>query len=159
VVDRWDCDWRCIVITIFLIFMAGLADRLRGDAFDIGNRSVDKLIYGWVIAAILAHPLDALTAPIAFMFAIGCGPGWWNPARPKWWQPKNEWLGHITRGVIWGLPLAPLAYFDVNVLAVIPAYAIAVPIGFLINRKADWEKMEFCRGWIAASIIALVVNL
>lgn len=90
-------------MTILLIILAGLADRLRGDAFHLGHRVIDKLIYGWIIAALFLHPFDYLTPAIAIAFALGSSPGWGGSIQafldpqdsiaiedsPMWWQIDN----------------------------------------------------------------------
>lgn len=164
-----------------LIFLAGLCDRLRGAGFDFGTRLIDQLTYGWVIAAVLGHPFDPLTPAIAAAWALGSAPGWGDTSSAimqrreldrlelNSWQvgmlATNKWASAFARGLIWGLPVALLGWFDprlINAVLVVPiAYIGAAWLaGFLPDKKANaptgspWGWMEALRGWLAAAMFA-----
>ncbi len=184
-------------MTILLIFLSGLCDRLRGAGFDFGLRIIDQLTYGWVIAALIGHPLDPLTPAIAIAFALGSAPGWGDSSGSilhrrelkqeelNSWQigilRKNKWLSAIARGMIWGLPVALLGFFDVKLvyaLVVMPvAYIGGAYLGGFFPGKeyqnmkpedmslmdkikkiisGQWPWMETIRGWLAGSLFYLV---
>lgn len=169
-------------MTLLLIVMSGLCDRLRGAGFDFGLRVIDQLLYGWVLAACLGHPQDWLTIGIAIAFALGSAPGWGdtssaimqrrelNALELNKWQvgilAKNKWLSAAARGLIWGLPVAAFAYFDphlLSALVVMPAAYIgaAYMAGFLPSKKdskigSPWGYMEAMRGMMAAGLFLVV---
>ncbi|WP_241085753.1 hypothetical protein [Candidatus Vondammii sp. HM_W22] len=64
-------DWSLLTQQLLLITLLGAADRLRGDDYELlFNFIVDRLVYGWLMAALFGHPWDGLTAPIMLaMFA------------------------------------------------------------------------------------------
>lgn len=167
---------------LLLIYLAGLCDRLRGAGFDFGLRIIDQLTYGWVIAAILGHPVDLLTPAIAAAFALGSAPGWGdtssaimqrrelNPLELNRWQigilEKNKWASAAARGVIWGLPVALLGFFDPVLIAALAAMPIAYIgaaylAGFFPGKNdgaftgSPWGWMESMRGWLAGALFTL----
>lgn len=166
-----------------LIFLAGLCDRLRGAGFDFGLRIIDQLTYGWVIAAVLGYPFDPLTPAIAAAFALGSAPGWGDTSAAilhrrelkleelNRWQigilAKNKWISATARGMIWGLPVALLGWFDQRLIAAVvvmpTAYIGAAWLaGFLpakhenASTGSPWAWMESMRGWIAGILFALL---
>ena len=172
-----------MTILPLLIFLAGLCDRLRGAGFDFGTRLTDQITYGWVIAAVLGHPFDPLTPAIAATFALGSAPGWGDtssaimqrrdldPLELNRWQvgilAKNKWLSATARGVIWGLPVSLLGWFDPRLIAAVvvmpAAYIGAAWLAGFFPAKAEnartgspWAWMESMRGWMAASLFALL---
>lgn len=162
-----------------LITLSGLLDRVRGDSMHYFSRVVDKLLYGWVIAALFGHEFDYLTLPIAIAMALGMSPGWgdsWSAflekreipdsySRKHWWQPswvkKSKWISGLVRGTIWGLPVAALGFFDPVLFWAIPIYIVAYIGGALFSAyltKGNWEHGESFRGLIAGSLVALATN-
>ncbi|MHB1176060.1 MAG: hypothetical protein ACYCZJ_13155 [Sulfuriferula sp.] len=162
----------------FLIFLSAVADRVRGDRiriwyFDSNHRLPAYIFLGWTFAALSGHVLDWLTLPIMLAIIAGASPGLSQPmgallnggtdqGEPERWQvgmlKTNALLACIVRGVMWGLPVSLLAYFDHRLIWALPAYAIAFPGAILVARyllKSDWEKAEFLRGGIAASLFIL----
>lgn len=162
------------MIEPLLILCAGFMDRIRGDSFHLFSRTIEKLTYGWIIAAIAGYSFSLLTIPIAILFAVGMSPGWGKPlgaaldGKPmtdiygKWetWQygftRKNAWVALTVRGVITGIPLFLTGLYAIS-FAIMIAFAIAFPVSAFIARsitKDDpWSLGEYFRGWIAASII------
>lgn len=163
---------------LFLIFLSAIADRVRGDRihlwyFDSNHRLPAYIFLGWTFAALSGHVLDWMTLPIMLAIVIGASPGLsqpmgsllkdgTDPGLPEWWQvgilKTNALLACLVRGAMWGLPVSLLAYFDHRLIWVLPAYTIAFPGAILIARylcKSDWEKAEFMRGGIAASLFIL----
>lgn len=170
---------------LLLIYFAGLCDRLRGAGFDFGLRIIDQLTYGWVIAAVLGHPFDSLTPAIAAAFALGSAPGWGDTSSAimqrreldkvelNSWQvgilATNKWLSAAARGVIWGLPVALLGYFDprlISAIVVMPAaYIGAAWLAGLLPAKSTgaitgspWAWMESMRGWMAGGLFVLIAG-
>ena len=162
-----------------LVTLSGLMDRVRGDSFHFFNRAVDKLVYGWVVAALFQHPLDMLTPAIMLAFLLGSSPGWGdsmgailekrelNPelvARGHFWQvgflKRNKWAAAVARGALWGAPVAALGYFDPALYYAVPVYIVAYvgSLAFTMKfLKGDWEHAESVRGLIAGLLIWAVV--
>lgn len=161
-----------------LITLAGVMDRIRGDSFHIGSRVVDKLLYGWVLAALFAHPWDWLTPLIAAGFAAGSSPGWgdsWGAilekrdipetyTREHWWQVgvlrTNKWLAGITRGLLWGAPVSILGVFDPVLYWAAPIYVVAYVGGAWVTSNkpfnGNWEHGEINRGLLAGLLVYAV---
>lgn len=163
-----------------LIVLSGLMDRIRGDAFHFFDRAVDKFIYGWVLAAILGYAFAPLTLPIIIAFMLGMSTGWGDTmsaflhkreldptvyTRKHWWQrgvlKTSKWKAATVRGLIWGLPVAALGFFD-PILFWMPLVYVISYIGSLLFSaqflKGSWEHAETLRGLMAGSLIALLVN-
>ena len=159
-----------------LIVLAGLLDRVRGDGFHFFRRVVDKLLYGWIIAAIFQHPFDWLTPAIAVAFAFGASPGWGDSMgailekreiyadydRNHFWQHgilrRNKWAAAVVRGALWGVPVALLGYFDPLLVWAIPVYTIAFVGSLVLAARLDskqWEHAETIRGIMAGALIWL----
>lgn len=167
------------MIEPLLVVMAGVMDRVRGDAFHFFNRAVDKLVYGWVVAALFLHPFDWLTPAIVLAFVLGSSPGWGdtmgailerrplNPemvARDHFWQvgplKQNVWAAACVRGALWGAPVALLGYFDPALLWAVPVYIIAYVGSLVLSRellRGSWEHAETLRGILAGLLIWAVV--
>lgn len=150
-----------------LLVLMGVMDRWRGDAADIVSRTVEKAIYGYLVAALSGHTWDWLTGPIVLAMAFGMSPGWGEPLgallrrqpmdqlKLEWWQvgilKHSAISAMIARGAIWGAPALPLAWFDPSLIYVSLAFLIAVPVAPYLFR--DWEIQEFARGCIAGAVI------
>ncbi len=168
---------------LLLVLCAGFFDRIRGDQFDLFSRTVEKLVYGWIIATLAGHGQDAYTIPFAILFAFGISPGWGNPigaalnrlspdvhrnfllmqhapAEFETWQigilRKNTYLALVVRGIITGIPII-LTGLWIESIIVMTAYAIAFPlacrIANIFNNPGDWGHQEYFRGWIAGLTI------
>lgn len=170
------------MITLALQIMAALAcgplDRLRGHHVHLFNlRMADKVAYGFALA-LVAAPADPIAVPfIMIAMILGMSPGWGEPIGAtlenrdmrkehlEWWQKGLAATDPMTalaiRGVIWGLPIVPVALWfeDWSLLGIIPAFAIAMPLSMFAAKleigKDKWGNTEFARGWIAAVIIFL----
>lgn len=170
-------------MTALLIFLMGVADRIRGDAIHIwfmeaNHRLPAYLVLGWVFAALAGHPQDLLTLPIILALAAGAASGLSQPmgylirgtpvgaGAPEWWQVgnlKDHPLASCTlRGALWGLPIALLGYFEPRLFWALPAYTVSFPGAVLISRyafKGDWEKAETLRGWLAGGLFVGLTQL
>jgi len=165
------------MIEPLLVVLCGGLDRVRGDKFDFVWRSIDKCLYGWVVAALFGYPFHVLTPfIIAAMFA-GCSPGWGNaigpalngkkpdPHKGEWWQygplMKDAWASLVVRGAMWGVPFLPLAYWDMRLALMVPIVALAMPAAVYIARRmkveSEWEWQEYYRGWLIGLMIWGVV--
>ena len=170
-------------MSYLLILLMGFFDRLRGDAFHLIHRTVEKLTYGWIVAALAGYPLDFFTVGIAGLWAVGMSFGWGEPlgaflerremsiVRLEWWQrgilEKDTLLAIVARGALWGLCITPLAFFDLDLLVIAVAITIAFTLSVFIARffivlnnrswyqlkGSSWEATEYLRGWIAGLII------
>jgi hypothetical protein len=167
----------------YLILMYALADRIRGDAFqpvvfNFNHRLSAYVVLGWTFAALTGHVFDYLTLPIALLLVAGASSGLSEPlgalnsSRPmiveelEWWQfgwmKTNALLATTFRGLMWGVPVALLTYFDHSLIWALPAFTVAMPAAVLISRqwlKSDWQYMEFIRGFIAASLFVYFKSL
>jgi len=157
------------------VWLMGLMDRARGDGFNLINRTVEKLTYGWIVAALVGYPLHWLTPLIVGTFAVGASFGWGSVIAPALGHPsntyerwqigplkKNVWLAAVARGVLWGLPTLPLTYFDQRIASITVAYTIAFPLALVLTKvlpdKLDlWAAQEYLRGWLAGLIILFLV--
>lgn len=155
------------MLDLAAILALGTLDRWRGDGEDIGNRTIEKMLYGWCVAAVAGHGLDVLTVPIILAMVVGMSPGWGEPlgallrrqpmdqSKLEWWQvgilKHSAISAMIARGAIWGAPALPLAWFDPSLIYVSLAFLIAVPVAPYLFR--DWEIQEFARGCIAGAVI------
>ncbi|WP_275100130.1 hypothetical protein [Sedimenticola hydrogenitrophicus] len=169
-------DWSLFVQQLLLVVLLGGADRLRGDHYHLlVSGYIDRLIYGWLMAALFGHPWDGLTMPIVATMYLGMIPGWGeaigcaltgrqpDPERAAWWQRgpllHNAWLALFARGGLWGGGFVPLALFDPRLLLALPAYTVAMPLAVWITVRAErpapgnWEHQEYLRGWIAGALI------
>jgi len=164
-----------------LIVLSGLLDRIRGDAFHFYGRVVDKLLYGWVIAALFQHPFDLFTPAIMLAFVLGSSPGWGDTmgaimedrdlkpetvARDHFWQVgvlrTNKWAAAVVRGALWGLPIALLGWFDPVLYWAVPIYTVAYLVSLVLAsyiKKDSWSQAEVIRGLIAGSLVWVVVLL
>jgi hypothetical protein len=168
-------------MTLFLIFLSGVLDRIRGSGYNImDQRIVNKLTYGWVIAGLLGHIGDALTFPIAALFSVGISIALSEPIgaaldgrapnqnKLEWYMvgpfARYAWPALILRGAMTGAPLLMLWHWLPSVWIIIPAYAAAFPMAVLTARYMPafmipavfperWACQEYMRGWIGAIAI------
>ena len=157
-------------MTLFLIFLAGVLDRIRGTEFHIlGFRAIDKLVYGWIIGLLMGVTGWPLV-PFAALFAIGVSIGFGepigmalegkplDPSNREWWQiVDNAWLALAFRGALTGLPLTLLIWWIPAVWIIATAFSVAFPLAVLIAKYLPfdkWETQEYMRGWIGAGLIA-----
>lgn len=154
-------------------------DRVRGDTFTFINRFVEKLVYGWVVAALFGHPFDFLTPFIALGFAAGSSPGWADTMgailekrpfnnivnRPTFWMTsylkKHKWQAAIARALVWAAPVAALAGFDHHLLWIVPIMVVSY-VGSLVFTsdyfKGNWEYAETIRGLMTGALISLSMH-
>ena len=160
-------------MTPFLIILMAYLDRIRGSDFRIVKGDI-RLLMGWCLAALMGHELDILTLPIVILFAIGEAPGWGAAIGPglesrpmdqtnlEWWQKgilkTNTYLALAVRGVMWGLPVALLGYFDHNLLWLPLIIGIAMPLAVwaVSLTTKDWGHQEILRGLLVGSMVAAV---
>lgn len=167
-----------------LVFLAGLLDRVRGDKWHIFNvRVFDKIAYSWVIAALcgFGFELNWFLAAFIALYATGMSFGWGtvlgsfigNTPMQKhdleWWQvgqmKTNTELALAGRGVLWALPVLPLALFDDRVipamLAIIIAFPMSLNLSVIVFNKEDdvWAKNELVRGWMNGVLVWIFINM
>lgn len=167
------------ILAIFAIYMMGNFDRVSGDRYDLGlTKWAERMMYGWMCAAIIGHPYDAFTLAAGLAVALGRAPGFGEPIgallerrdmveeRLEWWQvglaARNAWAALCMRGAMWGACFLPLAWFDYHFLAASAAFTVAMPAAILVERLRgtnNWEWQERFRGWIAGAISMLVIHL
>jgi len=174
-----------IVLAAAAALACGPLDRIRGHQYNIlGHRAIDKLVYGYALAAAIGYGLDPIITPaIVLAMFLGMSPGWSQPMRalildepmdPKLierWQTgkamTDPWLALTLRGVIWGLPIIPVAGYsgDWLLLAFIPVFAIAMPLAMSFKdtpfpfESDPWGRCEVARGWIAGALLFVVFLL
>jgi len=164
--------------------MSAYFDRIRGSQFnliEINGKSlgIERLVYGWVVAALFGHVWSVLTLPIMVLFAIGESWGWGRPlgeliigrstASYEWYQKgvlKKPVPALIFRGFLWGAPVALLGYYDSNLLALPIIMAWCMPVaglmGKLIHNKTStnasdaWAWQETIRGLLVGVCIAFI---
>lgn len=163
-----------------LIFLSGVADRLRGDRFHIlGSRIFDKILYGWIVAALINHPFDLFTIGFILLFGIGMSPGWGGPmgcyldgrtmsGEGEWWQRgflrTNVHAALWARGLLWALCILPLTYLDYNAFVVAISVFMAFPISLYISKQLyefnpikAWKLAEYIRGWMIAGYTYIII--
>ena len=170
------------MIEMLLLLIIGPLDAIRGGLLELRCRFTVKagvIGYGWAIAAMLGHGWDAMTFPLVVMFAAGESFGWGKPlgaaleCTPQAEHPgdyeswqigplrDSAWLALAARGLIWALPIAVLAPLDWRLLAVVPAFSVAMPLAPALVRAANrwrpsghlWGHQEFVRGWVVAALL------
>lgn len=170
-----------IVIMVIVILCSGIIDRLRGDDFNIYSRTVEKAIYGYLVAVSLGHYGDWMTPLIVLGFGLGVSMGWgsvigrlvdpnmWNNTYEKWQigpLRDNLWLAATVRGALFATPFSPLAWYDPHLLWAVPAFAIAFPLSIYCSIIAideeylgfgdmRWRMSEYLRGWVGVSLCYL----
>lgn len=164
-----------LAIQLIAILLAGVLDRIRGDAWHFfGKRIVDKLFLGYCMAVVAGFAADPIITPlITVAMMIGMSWGWGAPmgaalsGQPiaqnelEWWQfgplTTNAWAAVSFRGAMWGAPVALGGFLAPALIWFVPAYAIAFPLSILIAKRApfgdSWATSELLRGWIAALLI------
>lgn len=164
-----------IALQLLAVILAGVLDRIRGDAWHFLNqRMVDKAVYGYCMATVAGYALDPIIAPlITITMMIGMSWGWgsplgaalnnhhMNPTEAEWWQvgplKTSPWLALAFRGAMWGAPVALVGLLAPSLIWFIPAYAIAFPLSAFIASRLPindaWAASELIRGWAAASIV------
>ena len=153
-------------MTLILILLAGLFDRMRGSGWFAYSHAVGMACMGAIIAHLIG--MDGWYS-VAFVaaFCAGASPGWGNPLgaafdkRPmgpnyEWWQVslfKHSVLAALAfRGLIWTVPTLLLAPVHLGVLIFIPLAALAFPVSVYLardipgSRGTAWALMEFIRG-------------
>lgn len=172
-----------MLIELFAALACGPLDRLRGNpAHLFGRRIFDKLAYGAALAAALGYHNDPrILLTLTLLLALGMSPGWGGPMgailggvkmQPEvleWWQfgplTRDPWLALAARGLLWGLPVIPVAlYLEAwPMLAFGPALAIAFVIGMWLGPKLRfiepddaWGRCEWVRGWAAGALLLAI---
>ena len=164
-----------------MIIVCSIFDRLRGSNYDFISSAIEKIIYG-IAAGILCGLTDwYLVAVYSALFAVGSSSGWGEPMgavienrkmkihNVEWWQcwifERNAILALMFRGAMWGGCIAPLAYWDMNVLWTIPAMMLAMPIAaktgnLMIGKVNDpWAAQEYVRGALFGLLLCLFMML
>lgn len=168
-------------MSALLIFLCGVIDRIRGDQFHLLNRRIfDKAAYGWVVAALLGHPFDVFTVWFVLLFGLGMSFGWGGPmgcylndrkmeGDGERWQvgflKNNVHAALWFRGLLWGICVLPLAYFDTVVYNVSLAITLAFPLSLYIvkplfeNKYDAWKAGEYARGWLVGLFTFISMNM
>lgn len=146
-----------LLLSIVVIFLCGLLDRLRGSdrysipVFGKGN-SGDTLLYAFAAAYLLGLE-PSFYGVFGLLFLVGEATGYgepWGAALNQrdmhakdleWWQ-KGVLAESVTgalaaRGVIWGLPTLAIAYWQPQVVLLPVAMAIAFVMAPLVATKLD----------------------
>lgn len=161
-------------------FLAAILDYLRGKD---KHRAVYKFFYGLVVC-LVAGVTGWVLIPGAILFGLGISIGWGKPLGDglrgqsiptkehyERWQigplRKSVHLALAARGILTGLPLILITYFHHWVwLKVALAFAVAFPLAVYLayqiavfRRKhvGDWNHQEILRGFIAVSLLGLMV--
>ena len=166
-----------MIIELTAAALCAPIDALRGgqfvDRLHVHNK-VWTAVYGLLIAAIFGHLTDWLGGAIILAFALGESSGWGTPMgsalfgtamrqdKLEWWQfgplKRDPFAALMFRGAMWGAPVAALATFDIRLLAVLPIFAVSMPVAVLIARRFDaepglkWSYQERIRGAIVGAL-------
>ena len=168
---------------VFLrLILGSIIDRVRGGWLPFPwFRKPLTLLYGMLIAISLGI-LDWTTIAAGVLFWIGEKPGWGEPFgaiihdremrsdKIEWWQVgvlrKSPYLASLARGLLWSVPLLPLAYFHIEFAYVIPLIGLSTMVAAQaahiwydeeVKIIDAWEFMELLRGVLfiaSASLIA-----
>lgn len=162
-----------LTLQIIAIALAGILDRIRGDAWHFfGARFLDKAALGYCMAVVAGFPADMLITPlIVLAMTIGMSWGWGAPmgaaltntpmdkTKLEWWQvgplKTNTWLALTFRGALWGAPVALVGILAPSLVWFVPAYAVAFPLSIVVANKLEkgWGDVEYIRGWMAALLV------
>lgn len=140
-----------------------------------------RLMYGLILGSLFyvaaGEPLSWLVIPFAVLFAVGESFGWteaiggplrrepMDAARLDDWQiglvgdVNNGWLALMARGVMWGVPILPLAYWNPAFLwmpaIMMVAMVVAVFIAYYTpgSLSRQWAAQERLRGLIAGLLV------
>jgi len=164
-------DALLIILSAYLCRMTGSDYRvlpsLQWKGEDIGNGEW-KILFGWVVAALYGHEFDYLTIGIIVTFFIGEVWGWGEPIGAALTRrdmnelelegfqigilKQRPWLAIAVRGLIWGAPVAALAWFDPLLLTLPFILMLAMPLGVLAAKylpgsvDKKWTYQEIVRG-------------
>lgn len=154
----------------FLIpVLAGGFDRARGDGY---FSTFCAAFFGCLLAAALLRDPSWLILATGAAFALGERPGWGAPMGAalsrrriggdyEWWEfgplEDRPLLSLAFRGLMWGVPVLPLTYFEPALGAIPIVMAIAFPAGVAWAReffpaKTRWGAAEAARGVIAGGL-------
>ena len=159
-----------LTLQLLLVWACGFFDRIRGDKLDVPyGKTVEAIIYGAAVGAITGFREWELLL-FALLWALGASFGWGTPIGAglgrhgmdqtdlEWWQfgvlKTNVKLALAFRGLMWGVCVLPLAYFDMRAVLFVPAMTIIFPAAIYIWR--NWEGQEYVRGWMAGAAALLI---
>ena len=167
-----------IWLQIASVFFASMLDRLRGDAKHLlGQRMLDKVALGYIMAIVAGYPFDPIITPsIVVAMVLGMSFGWgepigatldgraMNPAKLEWWQKgilaRNKTAALAFRGAMWGIPIGIVGavFKDPVLMSFVPVYTVVfIAAVYLVKgKKMAWEKMEYIRGALAAALVLAV---
>lgn len=150
-----------------VMLLGAIFDRARGTDPEKLPAKIGGTPYaaalGFLTAWCLTRHLE-LSMAAAILFALGAKPGWgyvvggllYPPAAGglEKWQvgplKENLWLAAAARGLMWGLPVALLGYWDENffLFPLITAYSFVTALLVARHFPHDhrWEWMELLRG-------------
>lgn len=164
-----------MTLAYFLAFivLGALAYRLKGGWWAHGGNwwnDLGTLLMGWMVAVAAGAPFE--------WTALVCMGAWWLGEKPgvgsymgkliehEWldyekWQfgilKKNPWLACAFRGLIWCIPLAPLAWFYPEytvAVGIIPAMLLGAATAGLFKWRTGWRHWEaieaFSGAWFGA---------
>lgn len=174
-----------VALEILAVVLCGLLDRVRGAPKPKIPDVIEGALYAVPVYYLITGTLDWLFVPFAIAFWVGTVfGGWGHPinlalfgdlrydkdSKPEWWQfgifLSNPWAALALRGLMWGAPFIPLAYWLPEVLAVGFAFAVAMPLAVRLARfwrafkhtdAGLWAKQEYIRGWLVGLILWVMI--
>ena len=182
------------MIDIVLIPISGILRRIIG-GYPAGKykiaRELCKYLYG-VVLGYLAIGLDPLILACGIALYLGEKPGlgYWRGAIVRLrghtypiFQGKAEsyqlgplatmpFISALIRGLIYGLPVLPLCYFNPSLWVIPASIGLAMPASGLLaycmpdtkilelgSHKTSWSWDELCEGALAAALIVIFIQL
>lgn len=174
-----------IIFKLLAVFLCAVMDRLRGDQFNLVSRSFEKFIYGLTIAVLsgIGNPWGVLL--MACAFAIGSSPGLSEPMGAalehramvrqhlEYWQigvlGRSTQAACIARGLIWAMPMVPVAWCFggwAGVIGTAAAFPLMAPVSARVHFRCPallvrnfWEQAEFVRGLLVGAITLALFTL
>ena len=182
------------MLDLVLIPIPGILRRIIG-GYPAGKykiaRELCKCLYG-VVLGYLAIGLDPLILACGIALYLGEKPGlgYWRGAivrlrghtypifrgKAEWYQPgplaTMPFISALIRGLIYGLPVLPLCYFNPSLWVIPVAIGLAMPASGLLaycmpdtkilelgSHKTAWSWDELCEGALAAALIVIFIQL
>lgn len=164
-------------MTLILIALAALADRIRGGGYHPGlDTWVGKVSSGLIIAALVSPSTLWLYPACVAAYWIGEAPGWaWrlgdvlfqngdqsDPRRNQWWTVESSHVSLAIRGAIWGAPFLLIAPWLPAFWLAVPLFAVSMLAAPVIVRQLHlhpnraWAAQEYLRGAMVAAGFSVI---
>jgi len=169
---------------IMLTIAGGGLNRARGWGESKVPNVVWAVLWGLLLGGVTFEQEYLFVGLFAVLFTLGSRPGWGQPmgealgGKPsptyEKWQVgvlrENVTAALAVRGVIWAAPVLPLAYFNTDVVFLLPALVVGFTAGpyiakavikndppLLKNLKKRWAWSEIITGVITTGLYVGII--